>query len=67
MSYEQTADALVQRIVALGPQVLALDSPWGLFKIEGFTCDDIGPSLAQAAWSLEKAKTILRERGVPND
>lgn len=57
--YASTADRLVDRIVALipsHPEILALESPWGLFKVDGFKCDDIGPSLAQAAWALSKAK-----------
>lgn len=58
--YEATADVLVDRIVALGPVILNLDSPWGLFKIEGFDCSDIEPSLAQASGALAKAQDILR-------
>lgn len=58
--YTQIADALTERIVALGPQVLALDDAWQLFKIPGFTCDDLAPSLAQADFALAKAKAILK-------
>lgn len=59
MDYTSTADALVNRIVALGPQILDLRDPWQLFKVPGFTCDDLGPSLAQASWALGKAKSML--------
>ena len=62
MDYEQTADELTQRIVALGPQILDVDDAWKLFKVPGFKCDDIGPSLAQADWALSAAKQILRQR-----
>jgi hypothetical protein len=58
-SYEKTADALVDRIIALGPQVLAVTDAWALFKIKGFTCEDLQPSLAQADWALMKAKQKL--------
>lgn len=62
LQYELTADELTRRIVALGPQVLDLESPWKLFKVEGFHCDDIGPTLAQAQWALAKAQSILRQQ-----
>ncbi len=58
-SYESTANALVNRILALipeQPQILQLESAWDLFKVPGFKCDDIGPSLAQASWALSAAK-----------
>lgn len=59
MSYEQTADELMRRIVALGPKILEIDDPWALFKA-GLQCSDIGPSLYQAGWALQQAKAILR-------
>lgn len=61
MDYEQTANELVNRIVACGPQILALTSPWELFRIHGFNCDDLGPSLAQADAALGQAQAILRQ------
>lgn len=63
-NYSQTADELTNRIIALiptNPNILKLDSPWDLFKVDGFKCDDIGPSLFQAQWSLAKAKTIYNK------
>ena len=60
-AYSATADTLVCRIVDLipsNPHILEMDSPWDLFKVEGFKCDDIGPSLFQASWSLAQAKQI---------
>jgi hypothetical protein len=65
MSYEQTADELTARIMALGPRILPLDSPWDLFKIDGFKCDDLGPSLFQADWALRQAQKLLREYQTP--
>lgn len=59
MTYESTADELVRRIAALiptHPEILQFDSPWPLFKVPGFKCDDIGPSLAQVSWALRKAQ-----------
>jgi hypothetical protein len=61
MSYQGTFDRLVERMVALGPQILAIDDAWDLFKIPQFTCSDLGPSLAQADAALSQAKHILRE------
>jgi len=29
---------------------------WGLFKVEGFNCEDLGATLFQAQWALAKAK-----------
>ena len=67
-TYESTADVLVERIAALGPQILAIDDPWTLFKVEGFKCSDLEPSLFQASWALEVAKrrlTAARPAGEP--
>jgi hypothetical protein len=63
-SYSATADTLVGRIVDLipsNPHILEMDSPWDLLKVEGFKCDDIGPSLFQALWSLARAKQVYRQ------
>ena len=60
-SYSATAGTLAGRIVDLipgNPRILEMDSPWDLFKVEGFKCDDIGPSLSQASWSLAQAKQV---------
>jgi hypothetical protein len=59
LSYEDTASELVRRIKALiprHPEILAFESPWDLFKVEGFICGDLGPSLAQAAAALAIAQ-----------
>jgi hypothetical protein len=61
-TYESIADALTERIVALGPRILDIEDAWGLFKVEGFKCDDLAPSLYQAQFALGKAKAIVRER-----
>ena len=63
-SYSATADILVGRIVDLiprNPHIMEMDSPWDLFKVKGFKCDDIGPSLFQASCSLAKAKQVYRQ------
>jgi hypothetical protein len=57
--YAATADVLVERITALipeHPEILTMNSAWDLFKVEGFNCNDIGPSLFQASWALKKAQ-----------
>jgi len=59
MEYNSTVDELVKRIDALvdsHPEILSLDDAWGLFKIPGFKCDDLGPTLFQASWALAKVK-----------
>lgn len=62
--YSSTADALVQRILALPhDKVEACNDAWGLFKIEEFKCDDLEPSLFQADWALSKAKFLIKEGG----
>lgn len=60
MTYEKTADRLVQRIEALlptHPEILLMDSPWILFTVDGFECNDLQPTLFQAAWALKKVQT----------
>jgi hypothetical protein len=60
-TYSSIADELVTRIRRLipeHPQILALNSPFDLHKIDGFKCDDLSPSLAQASWALAKAKQL---------
>ena len=64
-TYARTADALTDRIVALGPQILALDDAWKLLRAPGFQCDDLAPSLAQADFALAKAKSILARTADP--
>ncbi len=65
MTYESTASELTNRILVLipqQPQILGLTSAWDLFKIPGFKCDDIGPSLAQASWALSSAQRIYNSK-----
>lgn len=61
--YNDTTDALEQRITALiptHPEILVLTTPWMLFAIAEFKCDDLSPSFAQASSALcaaqQKAK-----------
>lgn len=61
--YGGTANLLRDRIAALipaHPEILQMVEPWGLFKVEGFHCDDIAPSLAQASWALAAAQSMYR-------
>lgn len=60
-SYETAADELVMRIRKLipdNPSIVDMSDPWSLFKIPGFKCDDLQPSLFQASWALQKAKKL---------
>lgn len=62
--YSKTADVLVERIIALipaHPEILEMNDPWKLFKIDGFECNDLGPSFFQASWALRAAQQQFRE------
>lgn len=53
--YANAADQLVARIEALvptHPEILTMENPFDLFKVKGFDCTDLDPSLAQASWAL---------------
>jgi hypothetical protein len=63
--YAATADELVDRIAALipaHPEIIEMDDPCKLFRIPGFRCDDIAPSLAQATWALRAAQHVEMSR-----
>lgn len=65
-TYASTAEALAERIFALipdNPQILTLESPFDLFKVPGFRCDDLQPSLAQASGALAKARHMWTKAG----
>lgn len=64
-TYTGTAEILKDRIFALipdHPEILEMDKSGGLFRIEGFNCGDLAPSLAQAQWALGRAKLEWEER-----
>ena len=59
--YTLAADTLVNRIKVLIPkhsEILDMQDPWGLLKIDEFTYKDLQPSLFQVTWALAKAKQI---------
>lgn len=63
-AYAATADELCDRIKKLiptHPEIMTIESTFDLFKIEGFKCDDLQPSLAQAGAALAKARRLHRE------
>jgi hypothetical protein len=65
MDYETTANELSKRIEALmpdNPQVRTMTDPWQLFKVPGFKCDYLQPSLAQAACALGAAQGRYNQR-----
>ena len=60
-NYIVTADELTGRILKLIPdhkEILEMAEAFDLFKIKEFDCSDLQPSLAQAQWSLTKAKLL---------
>ena len=64
--YEACAVELQRRILALipdNPGILQMDTPWDLFGVEGFRCDDLQPSAGQAAWALSSAKQMYKSAG----
>lgn len=63
-AYEAAADVLVERILQSmreHPEAMNIMDPWDLFKVPGFKCDDIGPSFAQAAWAIGRARRIIAD------
>lgn len=63
--YASVGHELRDRIVALipdHPEILDLESCWDLFNVDGFKCDDLQPSMAQAGWALAAAKRQYREK-----
>jgi hypothetical protein len=59
MSYESTANELSNRIYELipaNPEILSMASAFDLFKVPGFNCDDLQPSMGQASWALDDAR-----------
>lgn len=63
MDYQSTADELANRIYDLipqNPQILDMEDVWDLFKIPGFKCKDLQPSMAQAMFALNKATRMYK-------
>ena len=66
IDYDGTANELAKRITKLipdHPEILKLETPWGLFKVPGFKCDDLAPSMFQAGWALRKAVQDYKGHG----
>lgn len=65
MNYQDTADALVQRIEALvptHPEILEMGSAWDLLELHDFKCDDLQPTEFQASWALAKVQQRAAEK-----
>ena len=63
-AYSSVCDILEGRILALipeHPEILDIESPFKLFKVDGFKCDDLQPSFAQASGALAWAKREYRK------
>jgi hypothetical protein len=62
--YEGIANELKDRILELipkRPEIMNIDDPFALLKIDGFNCDDLNPSLFQVGWALQSAKAKYRD------
>lgn len=62
--YDGVVGALADQIRALvpvQPQILQLEDPWGLFRVPGFNCEELNPSLEQATWAL---RIVQREHAM---
>ena len=58
-NYSKKCDSLGERILKLipeHPEIMKIENAFDLFKVEGFKCDDLGPSLAQAQGALAWAQ-----------
>ena len=57
--YEQSTQELKRRILVLiptNPHIMEMADPFQLFRIPGFNCDDLSPSLAMSSMALSLAK-----------
>ena len=67
--YEATGNELADRILRMipdHPEILEMESACDLFKIDGFDCSDLNPSLAQAGWAFNRARQVFlnnKEKG----
>jgi len=60
--YTATADALVDRIMACDHEaVLALNSPWGLYKLDGYDQSGLDVTLFMADWAMHVAQARIRK------
>ena len=52
---------LTKRILGLmerEPRVVEISDPWELFKVPGFKCDDLEPTVAEASAALGEAREL---------
>ena len=70
MTYEDAGQELKRRIKALipeHPEIMEMRGPWGLFKVPGFRCDDLEPSMAMADAALDLARHEYLADATPGD
>jgi len=63
--YMTATDELTNRILKLipdHPEIMALESPFDLFKVAGFDCKDLDPSLMQASFALSNARALYKQQ-----
>lgn len=63
-SYVETTNKLTERILELiptHPEILSFESPWELFKVDGFKSNDLDPSFMQADFALQAARKLYTE------
>jgi hypothetical protein len=68
-AYEAAGQELKRRIAALIPEhpaILEITNVFDLYKVPGFACSDLQPSLAMAGAALSAAKSEWRRRGTTN-
>ena len=53
----------ILRLIPQNPKIMSITNAFDLFKIPGFECSDLKPSLAQAIGALSWAKSQYRLRG----
>jgi hypothetical protein len=64
--YIAVADSLTDRIRALDPAaVSACVDAWALFKVHGFHCADLQPSLFQAQFALHTVQREIAAKATP--
>ena len=61
LAYTNVVHELEKRILAMMPEypeLVEMVDPWQLFRVEGFNCKDLEPSLAQASAALLGARLL---------
>ena len=63
-AYTSVVHELEKRILAMmpeHPELVGMTTPWPLFDVDGFDCEDLGPSMAQASAALRGAQLLWKD------